>query len=287
MTHERPSAIAERLTKLGFSQYEARTYIGLLMAGGATGYSIANDTGVPQPKVYETLRRLVERGAAIKTAERPNRYVAVAPSVLLKALEDDFVARLASVRNDLESLPPKVQPETMLPVTRLDGFAAANDRATKAIDRATSRVYLGGGRDELVGLADAVERASERGVNFVIVHFGALPFHSPRGQVLRHASTEGTLYASRKSRHLAVVVDSRWSLWALAKDGRTWDSLISEAPLVVSLVKAYIRHDFFVQRMYADAPAELEALYGPGLLELANLSDSGDDAGDAVAEGAS
>ncbi len=287
MMHDRPSAIAERLTKLGFSQYEARTYIGLLMADGATGYSIANDTGVPQPKVYETLRRLVERGAAIKTAERPARYVAVAPSALLKALEDDFGARLASVRNDLESLPARPQPETMLPVTRLDGFAAANERAAKAIDGATSRVYLGGRRDELVGLADAVERASERGVNFVIVHFGSLPFHSPRGQVLRHASTEGTLYASRKSRHLAVVVDSRWSLWALAKDGRAWDALISEAPLVASLVKAYIRHDFFVQRMYADAPAELETLYGPGLLELANLSDSGDEAGDAVAEGAS
>jgi hypothetical protein len=174
----------------------------------------------------------------------------------------------------------------MLPVIRLDSFASASEQAVKAIDGATARVYLGGRRDELVGLAGAVERASERGVRFVIVHFGTLPFQAPRGQVLRHASTEGTLYASRQAKHLAVVVDSRWSVWALAKDGRAWDALISDSPLMAGLVKAYIRHDLFVQRIYADAPAELEALYGPGLLQLANLSDSGEDAGDEVAEGA-
>ena len=104
--------------------------------------------------------------------------------------------------------------------------------------------------------------------------------------MLRHASTEGTLYASRQARHLAAVVDSKWSLWALAKDGRRWDILSSDSPLLASLVKAYIRHDLFVQRIYADAPAELEALYGPGLLRLANLSGSGEEPGGEVAEGA-
>ncbi|HVD02035.1 MAG TPA: helix-turn-helix domain-containing protein [Candidatus Dormibacteraeota bacterium] len=276
------AAIAERLTRLGFSQYEARTYVGLLMADGATGYGVANDTGVPQPKVYETLRRLVERGAAVKTGEHPARYAAVAPATLLKSLEEDFAARLASARHDFESLPARSRPEEMVPVSRLDGFDAAVVRAATAVDGARTRVYLSGRRDELVGLAGAVERASERGVEFVIVHFGRLPFHAPRGQVLRHASTEGTLYASRKARHLAVVVDSRWSLWALAKDGRTWDVLSSEAPLLASLVKAYIRHDLFVQRIYSDSPAQLEALYGPGLLQLANLS--GEEAGGEVAE---
>ena len=286
MTDDPAAAIADRLTRLGFSQYEARTYVGLLLAGGATGYSVANDTGVPQPKVYETLRRLVEKGAAVRTGERPARYAAVPPATVLRALEDDFAARLESARRDLESLPARAPAEEMLPVSRLDGFDAATTRAIEAIDRARTRVYLSGRRDELVGLAAAVERAADRGVEFVIVHFGRLPFQPPRGQVMRHASTEGTLYASRKARHLAVVVDSRWSLWALARDGRSWEVLSSEVPVLASLVKAYIRHDLFVQRIYADAPAELEALYGPGLLQLANLSGSGDELGGEVAEGA-
>ena len=55
------ASMVERLTQLGFSQYEAKTYVGLLVNGEQTGYALSNLTGVPQPKVYETLRRLLER----------------------------------------------------------------------------------------------------------------------------------------------------------------------------------------------------------------------------------
>jgi HTH-type transcriptional regulator, sugar sensing transcriptional regulator len=274
MNIEAPAtSIAERLTQLGFSQYEARTYVGLLMSDGATGYSVANETGVPQPKVYETLRRLVDRGAAMLTGERPARYAAVAPNVLLNKLEKEFAARVEAARRSLETLPARDFAQRGLPISKVESIYTAIDMTVSAISKARSRVYLSGRAEELKGLADAVDQASERGVQFVIVHSGRLRLHAPRGKVMRHASTEGTLYASRKAHHLAAVVDSKWALWALARDGKDWEVLYGEVPLVASLVKSYIRHDLIVQRMYADLPNELEALYGPGLQQLTNLSD--------------
>jgi HTH-type transcriptional regulator, sugar sensing transcriptional regulator len=278
--------IVERLTRLGFSLYEARTYVGLLVAQGSTGYSVANETGVPQPKVYETLRRLVDRGAAVQSGVRPARYTAVSPRVLLTRLEEDFHERLDAARLGLDKLPAREVLDAPLPVSRLDTFAAAVDRTARAIENARDRVYLHGGARELKALSAAVGASAERGVEYVIVHFGPLPFAKPRGQVLRHASTEGTLYASRKVRHLAVVVDSRWSLWALARDGRTWEGMWCDEPLVASLVKTYIRHDLFVQRIYADTPGALEELYGPGLLGLADLSGARDEQADELSQGA-
>lgn len=272
-------SIAERLTQLGFSQYEARTYVGLLMSDGATGYGIANETGVPQPKVYETLRRLVDRGAAVLTAERPARYAAVPPADLLAALQKEFGARVEAARIGLESVPRRAVARGGIPLARLDSLAAATRRAADAIAAARTRVYISGRGEDLKGLAEAIDGASQRGVEFVIVHFGPLPFQPPRGKIMRHASTEGTIYASRKTHHLAVVVDSTWALWGLARDGHDWEVMHGEVPLVASLVKSYIRHDLFVQRMYADLPSELEALYGPGLLRLSNLSE-GDCSGD-------
>jgi hypothetical protein len=38
------------------------------------------------------------------------------------------------------------------------------------------------------------------------------------------------------------------------------------------VVKGYVRHDSFVQRIYGDLPQELEARYGKGLLSLADVS---------------
>jgi sugar-specific transcriptional regulator TrmB len=278
--------IVERLARLGFSLYEARTYVGLLAAGGSTGYSVANETGVPQPKVYETLRRLVDRGAAVQSGVRPARYAAVPPQVLLTSLEHDFRERLEAARLGLDQVPLRKAPDTPLPVSRLNTFAEVVDRATKAIGDARRRVYLHGRGPELKALADAVDASAERGVEYVIVHFGPLPFAKPPGQVVRHTSTEGTLYASRKVRHLAVEVDSRWSLWALARDSRSWEGMCCDEPLVASLVKTYIRHDVFVQRIYADRPAALEELYGPGLLELTDLSGPREDQTGELDEGA-
>jgi sugar-specific transcriptional regulator TrmB len=279
-------AIAERLTQLGFTHYEARTYLGLLQTDGATGYSVANDTGVPQPKVYETLRRLVERGAAVRTGEKPARYRAIPPDAVLQGIERDFTARVAAARHDLESLPRRESPAQLLPVSRLESFAPAVEAASTAIAAARTRVYLSGSRDELLGLRAAVGKAADAGVEFVVVHFGRLPFPAPTGQIVRHASTDGAIYRSRHARHLAVAVDSRWALWGVARDGAQWDILASESPLLASLVKAYIRHDLFVQRIFADLPAELERLYGSGLLELDHVSWSGERTGAEPAEGA-
>jgi hypothetical protein len=50
-----PGAV-QRLIELGFSQYEAQAYVGLLGREPLTGYALSNVTGIPQPKVYETLR---------------------------------------------------------------------------------------------------------------------------------------------------------------------------------------------------------------------------------------
>ncbi|WIM98463.1 helix-turn-helix domain-containing protein [Actinoplanes oblitus] len=86
------------LCELGFSPYEARCYAGLLGAGALTGYAVAKRTGVPQPKVYETLRRLVARGAAEQFPGPPTRFTAVDPKLVLDRLASAHAASIAGAR---------------------------------------------------------------------------------------------------------------------------------------------------------------------------------------------
>ncbi|GAA4600732.1 sugar-specific transcriptional regulator TrmB [Actinoplanes octamycinicus] len=86
------------LRELGFSPYEARCYAGLLGAGAQTGYAVAKLTGVPQPKVYETLRRLVARGAAEQIPGPPTRFAAVDPKLLLDRMAGAHAASIAGAR---------------------------------------------------------------------------------------------------------------------------------------------------------------------------------------------
>ena len=98
------TGVIAALTELGFSQYEARTYAGLIGREPMTGYAIAKDTLVPQPKVYETLGRLVERGAVLQVSGSPAKFVAVPPARVLSELERTFRQRLATVELEVSRM---------------------------------------------------------------------------------------------------------------------------------------------------------------------------------------
>ena len=271
-----PEAVTDRLVQLGFSTYEARTYVGLLGTGTATGYAVANATGVPQPKVYETLRRLKERGAVVQISGQPVRWSAIPPAALLEQLDQEFTGRLDAARAGLAELATgsagEGAPHVVWHHTHRDSILA---NAKAALAGATAHVYLSGHGAVLEELAHEVAAAGVRGVEFTILHFGELSFPAPQGRAFRHATTDAVLRPSVRARHLAVVADSQQALWAVARDGRRWEGLYADDPLLASVVKGYIRHDVFVQRMYAELPDELERLFGPGLLQLADLSPAG------------
>ena len=99
-----------------------------------------------------------------------------------------------------------------------------------------------------------------------ILCFGEPPFSLHNGTVIRHSSTDGIVYRHHQSRHLAVTCDTAAALWALAPEGDKWEAVWSDDdPLLTALVKGFIRHDIFSQRMFRDFSAEMVARYGAGL----------------------
>lgn len=46
------------LTRIGFTEYEAKVYLALLRENPATGYQLSKSSGVPRSMVYEALGRL-------------------------------------------------------------------------------------------------------------------------------------------------------------------------------------------------------------------------------------
>lgn len=258
------AALLESLHELGFSQYEARCYVGLLNSEPQTGYSVAKATGVPQPKVYEALRKLVTRGAAYEVTGDPVRFIPVAPARLLDQLEADVSSQLSAARKAAASLAdlPPTQVEVM---TQLAGRPAVIRAAAALIREASARVYLSAGAAEIADLAGPLRAAADRGTDVVMLCFGPPPFDDPRMHVYRHASTEGTIVRRHQARHLAVIADSRATVWGLAVDGHQWTALQTGSELVIAALKGFIRHDIDLQQVFADFGPELVRRYGPGL----------------------
>ena len=256
------------LLDLGFSQYEARCYVGLLGPEPQTGYGVAKITGVPQPKVYEALRKLSSRGAAREIAGDPVRFTAVPTEELLAGLQNTFEQRLELARETSRHVTAADQSSNLEPVERLTQLSQVINAAAASLQGAERRVYLSATAAELTSLREPIEGAVSRDVDVVVLSFGRAPFQMDGLRVFHHASTDGAVYRHHQSRHVALVADSRQTVYGVAPDGQEWHGITTASIPVIAAVKSFIRHDIDMQQVYADFGPELVEAYGPGLQGL-------------------
>lgn len=207
--------LQDALTDLGFSAYEAKCYVGLVGTKGLTGYGVSKATSVPQPKVYETLRRLVRRGAARQVSDEPAVFVATPPSKLLELLESEFRGRHALAAQAAIGLDHDDEGSDVVIGTSLSTRETLTAAARTLIGSASGDVTISASSRVLAELADDLRRAEDRGVDVVLVPT---------------ASAEG----------LALVVDSREALTA-ATNGHDWTGMRSGSLSFVAAIEGAIR----------------------------------------------
>ena len=79
------------LERIGFSPYQAETYVTLLELGSASAREIADTSGVPNPRIYDVLRDLEDRGYII-TYEQDQLYAGI----------PDLADSLAGIRSQVD-----------------------------------------------------------------------------------------------------------------------------------------------------------------------------------------
>jgi sugar-specific transcriptional regulator TrmB len=155
----------ELLKDAGLSGYEAKAYLALLAAGEPmNGYEVAKSSGVPRSTVYETLGKLVARGAAFEVAGATDgvAYVPLA--------SDALIGRLRRQTNDtivgLESVLPRIGKALDARVVQhLTGTDEVITRAIDVIESAERTLWLSVWSHEAPALIGPVAAAVERGVD--------------------------------------------------------------------------------------------------------------------------
>jgi HTH-type transcriptional regulator, sugar sensing transcriptional regulator len=166
------------LQSFGFTAYEAKAYRALLgLAGPANGYEIARAAGVPTSKIYETLKRLAEKGAAMVSTSDPVTYAPVPHRDLTARLRERSEATLAAVEAELEAVPPRGEAGLTWTVAGDDNVL---DLMRRVVDRAERTIFAALWDAELPRLAPSLEAAHGRGVELQVAIYGdfrlAVPF---------------------------------------------------------------------------------------------------------------
>lgn len=257
------------------SGYEAKAYLALIGADGPlNGYEVAKRSGVPRSTVYETLAKLLARGAAfeVRSGDDSTAYVALPPDAWIRRLRQSFETHLDQLADEL---PQVAGPAPGSLLHNLEGRAAVLSRATDLIDRSEHDLYLSAWAEELREFGAPLARAAARDVDTSILHFGdrsGTAAVATVGHAYPHVFAPPDVVLNRVGCRLLIVVADRDAvLVGGAVDDSMW-GVYSDDPALVLVAIEYVRHDIAFQvlarRVGLDAVNELFET-DPTLLRLA------------------
>ncbi len=194
------------LLDLGFTEYEAKTYVTLLKVNPATGYQISKEAGIPRSMVYEALGRLLNRGAILAMPQGDTtRYAPVPVNALLDSLRHTYEEALDRAH---ESLSRYEKPAPSEQVWNIEGREAILSCARELIRDAKDEVASSVSDETLLELLPELRAAHDRGVRIRILICGEAEIEF--GQVVRHPQAESALQQIEDN--IVVVADGGHAL---------------------------------------------------------------------------
>ncbi|MBI3973665.1 MAG: TrmB family transcriptional regulator [Chloroflexi bacterium] len=270
---------AASLRALGFTQHEASIYVFLLRHPLSTGYEVSKGAGLPRANVYQVLESLGAKEAVQAVSAEPARYAAIPPAQLLAQLRREAEQRHAAAQAALAALdtPPEVEQ-----FWNLRGAGRVRERFLDMADRAAERVIASLWAEDLDWARDALRRAHDRGATVVVNLFGdpepataideaardrfaATPaIASALGfdQLYRHEASDRAVGG-----HVIVAAVDFTEALAASLDAPAGGVYTQNATLV-RLVEKLVRDESYLAAIYAELGPELEARFGPHLVEL-------------------
>lgn len=258
--------LINELHALGFTHHESRCFIALMEGHPATAYDVAKRAGVPRANAYSALDNLLRKEAVQPVSENPVRFAPVDPETLFQRIAEGTADRCASVARALGRIK---QPEELSYVWSIPNLTQVHAKIGELIENAGNRIWIKGNKGAVEVHADALKRASDRGVEIVIIIFGT------DDDVKKYTfgkSTKVFLHEGRgthvgHSNHLFCIgCDHTEGLTAsLREDGY---GIHTRNPPVVELINSLIRHEIYMAEIFQSFGDEIEEKFGDMLITL-------------------
>ncbi|NLC51654.1 MAG: TrmB family transcriptional regulator [Firmicutes bacterium] len=262
----RNERIIAQLKQFGMTEYESKAYIGLLKNSPVTRYELAKNSGVPLPKIYETLDKMVANGWVLAIDSDPQKYVPLDIDDFLFLFEKKFESALSELRQEL----PLLAENKASYIWNINEYQKVLDIAAAMIDEAKESIYLSIWEDEAALLKDNLQKSVVRGVQIAAITYGEFLLE---GCTTYSHGIKDTLL-KEKRRGLSVVVDNSRAVggWAdLDHNEEDWYGVWTGNKGLIQQTREYIKHDIYIWKIFKRFRDEIEATFGNDLQLLRNV----------------
>ena len=167
--------IALRVKELGFTVYEAKTYVSLLQNSPVTRYELSKNSGVPRSAIYGVIKQLENLGAVNALYSEPEKYVPLPPEQLFKLLEDRLKLKITDARESLKGIESNLVTDHLWNIV---GYQNMIQKAKEIIENAQEEIYLSVWKREFDLLEEQLEKARKKGVKVTIFSFTEIIFNT-------------------------------------------------------------------------------------------------------------
>ncbi|WP_400165980.1 TrmB family transcriptional regulator [Fidelibacter multiformis] len=164
--------LIKKLNTLGFTVYESKAYLALLKISPASGYEVAQESGVPRSVIYDVLRKLEKAGVAGIVHDKPKKYVPLPPDQLISMMDNQFHHNIESLKHDLEEFSEGGHTGHLW---NISGYITIMQKARELIHKAKKSVYISAWGSEIEVLKNDIKDALKRDVKVIIFSFNTLP----------------------------------------------------------------------------------------------------------------
>ncbi len=258
-------AAINRLTQLGFSEYEARAYAALLRESPLTAYEIAKNSGIPSSKIYEVIKRLEHKQTVQSIhGERSKMFIPASPDEFIQNFRASMEGRLLSLKNELKDIKIGMDTSYTWHIRDYEGLII---KAKRMINTAQETILLLTWPMELKLLLDSIRDTEPRNVRTAVIHYGATTLKIK--QLYIHP-IEDTIFSERDVRGFTLVADSKEALIGNVAGEKT-EAIWSMNEGFVIMAENYIRHEIYQMKTMKRLDPIMRQKFGEKYEKLRNI----------------
>ncbi len=250
--------IIESMLSLGFNKYEAHAYVTLLLDPSKTAYEISKLSDVPQSKIYETMKKLVDRGLATAKGYKPIKYIALPLESYLDHYKSDVTNAVEFLKKNINAV---AKQPTVEYIVHFNTIAQFIGKVEDVLSRATKSISLEIWAQDYHYIREALQVAKKRGVRIITVLYGEV--EAPIGKIYQHEMS-GLEHSMQTGRWLNSLVDNSECCFGILNDSNP-TGIWTQNKSIMLLSQSFISHDILIAEIYHEMRDALDEKFGENL----------------------
>lgn len=244
--------IVLRLKKLGFNEYEAKSYVSLVKQGPVSAYQVSKESGIPRARIYDVLNNLVEKGIVLREEiNDTTRYSPLPVEIFLQKAQSEWQSTYSVISDALRDLETSEKKKDNRVITLKDDKTIMNYCKT-LIKKAEKRIVLSLW-DDMYGVLkeELVQAAANVTVQGITLHV-----ENPIKNLEIHRVTSFT-EAPSTDHWFILSIDSKEMIYGPSIQERSV-AFYTDDPVHIYLLEDYVWHDVLVNRLVRRSQDDLE-----------------------------